>query len=52
MKKYLVLKKIGDYNASVIREFEEQSDAAKYCELMQNSEDSPYIAYYVASLMF
>ena len=50
MKKFAVLKKVGDYNADVVREFGERQAwvAADFAEALQASEDKQYIEYYVA----
>lgn len=48
MKKFAVLKKIGDYNADVVREFDECSDAEQFRALLTRSETKEYIKYYVA----
>lgn len=46
MKKFAVLKKIGIFNAEVVREFDECSDAEEFRALMQRSEENPRIEYF------
>lgn len=50
MKKYLVLSKIGDCQARVVREFDTLEQAQQFCKLMQESEDYEKCNYYVAKL--
>ena len=48
MKKFAVLQKIGDFNAKVVREFDNESDAIDFARLMESSEDKESTKYYVA----
>lgn len=48
MKQFAVLKKIGDFNASVVREFDNEEDAIQFANLLQGSEEKDYITYHVA----
>ena len=48
MKKFAVLQKIGKFNARVVREFDNEGDAIDFARLMESSEDSSCIKYYVA----
>lgn len=48
MKKFAVLQKIGDFNARVVREFDNESDAIDFARLMESSEDNASIKFYVA----
>lgn len=50
MKKYVVLSKIGFFNATVIREFDNENDAMEYQALMQKSEDNERITYFTAEV--
>lgn len=48
MKKFAVLQKVGNFNASVVREFDNEGDAIDFARLMESSEDNESIKYYVA----
>lgn len=48
MKQFAVLKKIGDFDAKVIREFDTRDDAVQFANLLIKSEQSEYVSYYVA----
>ena len=48
MKDYAVLKKIGDYNAEAIREFDTLDKATAFAVLMAESEEKKYIKYFIA----
>ena len=50
MKKFAVLQKIGVFNATVVREFDNEGDAIDFARLMESSEDNQRIKYYVAGL--
>ena len=50
MKKYIVLEKGPLFNATVIREFDDEDDAKKYAELMAVSEKGKH-EFYVAKLL-
>ena len=52
MKKFAVLKKIGDFDASVVREFDDKQPytAMNFATALQDSEDKPYIEYAVAEI--
>lgn len=47
MKKFAVLRKIADSDASVVREFDEYNDAEQFRVLLTRSEDKKYIKYYL-----
>lgn len=46
MKKFAVLRKIGAFNAEVVREFDEYNDAEQFRILMTRSEDNDRIEYF------
>ena len=50
MKKFIVLSKIGFFNATVVREFDNEDDAAEYQALMQRSEDNERVTYFIAEV--
>ena len=50
MKKFIVLSKVGFFNATVVREFDNENDAMEYQALMQKSEDSDRVTYFVAEV--
>ena len=50
MKKFAVLQKIGIFNATVIREFDNVDDAKDYAKLMRKSEDNERIGYFIAEI--
>lgn len=47
MKKFAVLRKIGVFNASVVREFNTSDDAEAFRALMCRSEDNDHTEYFV-----
>ena len=51
MKQFVVLKKIGVFSATVVREFDNKENAQQYRELMQTSEDYEHTKYYVAEVI-
>lgn len=50
MKRYVVLSKIGFFNATAVREFDDVYDAMEYQALMQKSEDNERVTYFVAEV--
>lgn len=46
MKKFAVLQKIGVFNATVVREFDNKEDAESFRTLMQRSEENERIEYF------
>lgn len=50
-KKYAVLKKIGDYSAVVIREFDNLNSAKQFVTLMYESETKDFIQYSIAKMI-
>lgn len=51
MKKYVVLRKIGIFNADAVRSFDDQKDAYDYANLMSKSETSDRTKYSVAEIL-
>lgn len=51
MKKFAVLKKIDGFNANVVREFDTESDANAFAQLLQSSETKSFITYYVCQVL-
>lgn len=51
MKKFIVLSKIGIFNASEIRRFERLDDAQEYCRLCELSDDSKHTTYFIAEII-
>lgn len=50
MKKFVVLRKIGSFAATVVREFDQQEPAAIFCSLLIASEPNEFTKYYVAEV--
>lgn len=52
MKKFAVLKKIGDFDARVVREFNEKQPwvAWNFVEALRDSEDNKQIEYAIAEV--
>ena len=50
IKPFVVIKKIGDYDGRIVREFEQSEPAAIFASLLNSSEDKEYIKYYVAEV--
>ena len=46
MKRYAVVKEIGDVSTSVVREFDEPQDAFAFKDLLVRSEVKDFIKYY------
>ena len=46
MKKFAVLRKVGVFDATVVREFGEKSDAEQFRALMCRSEDNKHTEYF------
>lgn len=51
MKQFAVLKKIADFDARVVREFEEERDAHDFATLLKKSEDSEHITFHVVKVL-
>jgi len=51
MKKYAVLRKIGIFNADVVREFDELKTAVAFASLLTASEEHERTVYYVAEIL-
>ena len=49
MKDFVVLKKIGDFAASVVRTFDTHADAYAFALLLVKSETNKHIKYFVVS---
>lgn len=50
MKKFAVLKKIGIFSATVVREFDEEADALEFAGLLTRSEDLKETRYFIAKV--
>ena len=50
MKKYIVVKKIGDFSATVEREFDDKNKAGAFASLLTSSEDGNW-KYFVYELV-
>lgn len=50
MKQYAVLRKIGAFNASVVREFDDKESATEFASLLAKSEDKEFTKYFVACI--
>jgi hypothetical protein len=50
MKKFAVLKKIGIFSATVVREFDEEADALEFAGLLTRSEDHKETRYFIAEV--
>lgn len=52
MKQFAVLKKIGDFDATVVREFDDKQPwvALAFANALQDTEEKSYIKYYVAEV--
>lgn len=48
MKKYIVLKQIGDFPATVVRSFDNKEDMQQFAQLLVSSETNKHIVYYTA----
>ena len=51
MKQFIVLSKIGFFNGTVVRDFDNEADAREYAQLMRKSENSEHITYFVAKIV-
>ena len=51
MKKYFVLKQIGNFEATVARSFKEQEQAETFAELLRVSEKNEHVKYFVCETM-
>lgn len=51
MKKYAVLQKIGSFNATVEREFDELKTAVAFAAILTASEEHARTTYYVAEIL-
>lgn len=51
MKKYQVLKKIGTWDATVEREFDEEDDARLFMALLQKGETNKSVKLYVSKII-
>ena len=50
MKKYQVVKKIGNFAPSVEREFDDVLDAETFCDLLKKSETYSFTKFYVTTI--
>lgn len=50
MKKYMVIKKIGNFNADEVRQFENLDDARQFKNLLASSENGSW-NYYVVEVL-
>ena len=52
MKQFAVLKKIGDFDATVVREFDDKQPwvALAFANALQDTEEKSYIKYYVVEV--
>ena len=48
MRKYIVLKQIGDFPATVTRSFDSKEEAEQFARLLVSSETNERITYYTA----
>lgn len=51
MKKYAVLRKIGSFNASVEREFDDFETAVAFAAILTASEEHNHTTYHVAEIL-
>lgn len=51
MKKFFVLKRIGSFEATVSRSFEQQEQADTFCRLLCDSESNESIKYFVCRVV-
>lgn len=51
MKKYMVIKKIGSFNADEVRQFDNLDDARQFKNLLASSEDYKKCNYYVVEVL-
>lgn len=51
IKQFVVIKKIGDFDGKVVREFDSENDAQSFADLLKSSEDKKYINYWVAEVL-
>lgn len=51
MKKYFVLKQIGNFDATVARGFDQQEQATTFAELLRVSETNESVRYFVCEMM-
>lgn len=50
MKKFQVIKKIGDFAPKVVREFDDVLNAKSFCDLLKKSETYAFTKYYVTTI--
>ena len=50
MKKFVVLRKIGSFAATVVREFDKPEPAAIFCSLLASSELNEFTKYFTAEV--
>ena len=50
-EKFVILKKIGQFGTSMIREFDDETSAKKFVQLMRESEEHDFIEYTIAKVI-
>lgn len=51
MKKYMVLRKIGIFNAEEVRQFDNLDDARMFRNLLNTSEDCKHVEFIVVEVL-
>ena len=51
MKQFAVLKKIGSFGATVVREFDNVESASQFATLLKESEETDYTTFHVVKVL-